>query len=465
MPDELLNRLTTNPRLRFRNDLPLRREGKVVLYWMQRAQRARGNEAFNTAVLIANTLGIPLVVLFRLEPSFPHATERHYAFMLEGLAETANDAEARGAAFLLRIGAEGDVGAVARELQAALVVGDENPLREPEAWRTAAPAELEVPFVTVDADVLIPSALFGKEEYAARTLRPKITRELERFVVAAPDPDVHRRLPGPERPRGEEFDVDRLLARLKIDTASGRLAGMRAGTRAGLAELDDFIANRLARYDARRRHPEHPDGTSRLSPWLHFGQLGPLQIVLRVNEAEVPSDAREAYLEELIVRRELAVNYVARNPDYDRYEGLPAWGLATLAEHAGDPRPHLYSFEEFEAARTHDPLWNAAQKEMVHTGFMHGYIRMYWAKKILHWSRTPREAHQTAVTLNDRYLLDGRDPNGYANIAWAIGGRHDRPWPEREVFGKVRSMTYASTSRKFDSAAYIARIEALTGNS
>ena len=462
MPDELLSTLRLNPRLRLRNDLPLRREGKVVLYWMQRSQRARGNEAFNTAVLLANTLGLPLIVLFRLKPDFPGATERHFAFLLEGLAETAREAEERGATFLLRFGEAGDVAGVAREVNAAVVVGDENPLREPEAWRAEAAAALEVAFVTVDADVIVPSSLFEKEEYAARTLRPKIMSELERFLVPVADPEVEHRLPGPERPAGDQLDPDGLLARLSPDTSSRRLLGVQAGTEAGLAELDDFITRRLSRYDVRRRHPEYPEGTSRLSPWLHFGQLGPLQIALQVVAADVGEDAREAFLEELVVRRELAVNFVVHNPDYDRFAGLPSWGLTTLAEHAGDPRPHLYSREEFESGQTHDPLWNAAQKEMMHTGFMHGYMRMYWAKKILHWSRTPEEAYETAVILNDRWSLDGRDPSGYSNIAWAIGGRHDRPWPEREVFGKVRSMTYKSTSRKFDSAAYVARIEALT---
>ena len=217
----------------------------------------------------------------------------------------------------------------------------------------------------------------------------------------------------------------------------------------------------LGSYDEVRNRPEHRTGTSRLSPYLHFGQLGPREAALAVRESGGPAESVKGFLEQLVVRRELAVNYVTHQPDYDRWAGLPGWGRETLAKHARDERPHVYSREELEAAATHDPLWNAGMEEMKKTGSMHGYVRMYWAKKILHWSSEPEEALENAIALNDRWFLDGRDPNGYANIAWAIGGLHDHPWPEREVFGKVRSMTYASTSRKFDSASYIQQVEGL----
>jgi deoxyribodipyrimidine photo-lyase len=221
------------------------------------------------------------------------------------------------------------------------------------------------------------------------------------------------------------------------------------------------VGERLTGYAVNRNHPEL-DGTSRISPYLHFGQIGPHTVALLVKGAAAPRQDRDAFLEEMIVRRELAINFVRFNRNYDRLESCEPWALRTLKEHRRDEREHLYSERQLENAETHDPLWNAAQKQMVAGGWMHGYVRMYWAKKILEWTRSAEEAYDIAVTLNDRYELDGRDPNGYAGIAWAIGGKHDRAWgPERPVYGKIRYMSYASTSRKFDSKAYIQLVEAL----
>jgi deoxyribodipyrimidine photo-lyase len=463
-----LHRLTEDPRVRLRNRAEPDPVGRSVLYWMQRAQRAEANPALETAVRAARTLERPLVVLFQLVPGFPGATERHYAFLLEGLVETAATLEDRGIPFRLRLHA-GDpaegVAAFGAEAGAALVVSDENPLREPEGWRIRLAERLTVPFLTVDADVVVPSALFPKLEYAARTLRPRLHRQLEAFLQpvrtsGAPPPWSD---PGP--PGGEELDVDRLLDRLRPDRASGRLTGIRAGTAAARAELEDFVTSRLRHYHEHNRRPEHAAGTSRLSPWLHFGQLSVLEAALAARRADVPAEAREAFLEQLIVRRELAVNFVRHEPAYDRWEGLPEWSRRTLHAHRRDRRPYLYTIEELESAATHDPLWNAGMTEMKTSGFMHGYVRMYWAKKILHWSADPETALQEAITLNDRWLVDGRDPNGYTNIAWSIGGRHDRPWTEREVFGQVRYMSFESTSRKFDHRAYARRVGEAVGGS
>jgi deoxyribodipyrimidine photo-lyase len=225
--------------------------------------------------------------------------------------------------------------------------------------------------------------------------------------------------------------------------------------------LRSFIRKRLASYHTDRNFPEF-EGTSCLSAYLHFGHISPLTIALAVQRAEAPAETHDAYLEELIVRRELAINYVARNPLYDRLRGSPNWALKTLAEHLQDVRPHLYSEAQLEAAATADELWNAAQIEMMTTGKMHGYMRMYWAKKILEWTETPEEAFDIALRLNDKYELDGRDPNGYTGIAWAIGGKHDRPWgPRRPVFGLIRYMSAAGMARKFDVKAYIQKINQL----
>jgi deoxyribodipyrimidine photo-lyase len=243
---------------------------------------------------------------------------------------------------------------------------------------------------------------------------------------------------------------------MPIDREIGPVETFRGGTRQARRRLGRFAAERLIAYRETRNHPEL-NGSSQLSPYLHFGHIGPREVALAIRGSDAPDVAKEAFLEQLIVRRELAVNFVRHNGSYDRLAGCEAWARQTLRRHRFDRRPYLYTEEQLDSAATHDSLWNAAQREMVSTGWMHGYMRMYWAKKILEWTADPEEAFDLAVRLNDRYELDGRDPNGYANIAWAIGGKHDRPWPPRPVFGTIRSMTYASTCRKFDAARYVAR--------
>jgi deoxyribodipyrimidine photo-lyase len=429
---------------------------------MQRAQRGLDNPALNVAIGAANALGLPLAVHFGLHPRYPGANERHYAFLLDGLEETARRVEARGAAFAFRPYPGHSLLDFCREVRAALVVGDENPLREPERWRERAARDLEAPFWTVDADVIVPTALFERQEYAARTLRPRLRRHLRRFLLPTGNPRVRVRWRPGTAPSSESIRPEALLGSLPLDRSAPRVPDARGGTAAGLRVLRHFVARGLARYAADRNDPAR-DGTSGLSPYLHFGQLGPHTVALAVKAARASRAAKEAFLEELIVRRELAVNFVARNPRYDSIEGAPAWGRRTLREAAGDPRPYRYDEAALEEGRTHDPLWNAAQREMVVTGRMHGYMRMYWAKKILEWTGDPGEAWEIAVRLNDRYQLDGRDPNGYAGVAWAIGGLHDRPWgPRRPVFGLIRTMTGAGAARKFDVAAYIARVERVT---
>jgi deoxyribodipyrimidine photo-lyase len=250
---------------------------------------------------------------------------------------------------------------------------------------------------------------------------------------------------------------------MQVSDAAAPVTGMTGGTREATRTLRRFLRERLSGYASNRNHPEL-DGTSQLSPYLHFGHIGPRTIARAIRDADAPREDREAFLEEFIVRRELAINFVRFNPRYDRLEGCEPWALRTLAAHADDPRRPCYTSRQLEQAETHDPLWNAAQIQMVATGWMHGYVRMYWAKKILEWTRDPVEAFAIAVTLNDRYQLDGRDPNGYAGIAWAIGGKHDRAWgPQRPIYGMVRYMSFASTSRKFDYKAYVRRVEMETG--
>jgi deoxyribodipyrimidine photo-lyase len=250
---------------------------------------------------------------------------------------------------------------------------------------------------------------------------------------------------------------------LTVDESAGRAPGFRGGPDEARRTLRRFVTRRLNGYATGRNHPEL-EATSQLSPYLHFGHIGPREVARAVRDADAPREDRDAFLEEFIVRRELAINFVRFNPRYDTLDGCEPWALRTLAAHAKDARWPRYTASRLETADTHDPLWNAAQIQMVETGWMHGYVRMYWAKKILEWTKDPADAFAIAVVLNDRYELDGRDPNGYTGIAWGIGGKHDRAWgPERPIYGTIRYMSFASTSRKFDCKRYIRRVEEETG--
>ncbi len=457
-----VDRVSQEPRVVIRRGGAPNPDGRAVVYWMQRAQRGVDNPALDVAIEVGNALGLPIVAFLGVVPFYPNANRRHYRFLAEGLADIAGDLGKRRVGFVLRRYPDHSLDAFCEEIRAALVVGDENPLREPERWRRIVADRLRVPLWTVDADVVVPTRLLGKEQYAARTIRPRLRPLIPRFLDDVPD--VRARIPW--APPGRLPSVDPspdALDGMAVDGSASPVATIRGGTRAARAALTRFLRERLAGYAANRNHPEL-DGTSQLSPYLHFGHIGPREVARAVRDAAAPREDRDAFLEEFIVRRELAVNFVRFNPRYDSLDGCEPWARRTLAAHRADPRRPTYTAAGLEAAETHDPLWNAAQIQMVETGWMHGYVRMYWAKKILEWSPTPEDAFAAAVMLNDRYELDGRDPNGYTGIAWAIGGKHDRAWgPERPIYGTVRYMSYASTSKKFDSRRYIRNVEALTG--
>lgn len=453
-----LKQLSVDARVLVRRDGPPDPEGRCVVYWMQRAQRTLDNPALETALQAANELNLPLVVFLAIFP-YPGANLRHYGFLLEGLAEIAAGLASRHIGFVLRRFPDHGLLQFCAEVQPALVVGDENPVREPERWRQAAARKLRVPFWTVDADVVVPARLLEKEQYAAYTIRPRIHRLLPQFLRSLETVETRVRWRAPAglqslRPQ------DELLQGWNLDRSVSPVAAWQGGAGAGLRRLRTFLEQGLGQYEEGRNHPEL-DGSSRLSVWLHFGHLGPLTIALAVQSAAAPAAARDAYLEQLIVRRELAINFVRYNPHYDSFDGSEEWARRTLLQHVRDPRPMLYPEARLERAETGDELWNAAQIQMVERGWMHNRMRMYWAKKILEWSRTPAEAWELAVRLNDRYELDGRDPNGYAGIAWAIGGKHDRPWFERPVFGTIRYMSEASYGKKFDSRLYRRQMEEL----
>jgi len=341
---------------------------------------------------------------------------------------------------------------LARAAQALAVVADFDPLRHKRRWLEQAARDLPCPLHETDSRNVVPCFVASDHrEYMARTLRPKIHRLLPEFLEDLPEP------PAQERPRG----LPPGRSRQELAQALPGLAAARSypdftpGEDAALDALGRFVSGGLRGYARARNDPTRP-GQSGLSPWLHFGMLSAQRAALAVMASDAPDEDRQAFLEELVVRRELADNFCLHAQDYDRCSCYPAWARATLDRHAADPRPALYGKEQLEAARTGDPAWNAAQEELARTGKMHGYLRMYWCKKLLEWTPSAREAQALAVELNDRLSLDGRDPNGYAGIAWALGGVHDRPWGERPVFGSVRSMTLAGLRRKFDVEAYAA---------
>ncbi len=453
-----LAELCANARVAVRRPGEPNPQGKCVVYWMQRSQRALDNPALEVAVQAANLLGKPCVVFFAPVPFYPHANLRHYRFLNQAIPSIALGLKKRNLGFVLRRYPDHRLLEFCDEIKPALVVGDENPLRGPEHWRQVAAQKLRTPFWTVDADVIVPSRLLMKEQYGAYTARPVIRRLLPEFLRPVGNTRAQVRWRLPRGLRCLPYDAD-ITDGWKLNRTVEPVEAMQGGTDHAMRRLKSFIRSGLATYDHDRNRPEC-EGTSMLSAYLHFGHIGPHTVALAIEKAAAPRAAKDAFLEQLIVRRELAINFVRFNENYDNFECAPSWAHKTLADHAGDARK-IYSESQLEAAQTHDPLWNAAQRQMVITGFMHNYMRMYWAKKILEWSKTPAQAFQTAIYLNDKYELDGRDPNGYAGIAWAIVGKHDRPWFDRPVFGSVRYMSFNSTSKKFDSRRYIANVEAL----
>jgi deoxyribodipyrimidine photo-lyase len=432
---------------------------RFVLYWMQQSQRAECNHALELAVREANRLGQGVVVLFCLMEAYPEANQRHYAFMLEGLRETAQTLEARGIRMIVRRGDPAQVvPRVGRE--ASLIVCDRGYLRHQRQWRETVARGADCHVVQVESDVVVPVEVAStKDETGARTLRPKIRKLLDAFLQPLPSvPVAHASLSLDL----ESMPVQNTAAMLRtlrvrrdVTTVSDFFTG---GSSEARRRLGFFLKNRLDGYALNHNQPQI-DGMSQLGPYLHFGQISPLDMALRVREAPVTLEAREAFLEQVIVRRELACNFAHYAPAYDSYDCLPAWARASLAAHTQDPRPHLYAVEQLEAAETHDPYWNAAMREMICTGYMHNYMRMYWGKKILEWSPTPEQGYATTLALNNKYFLDGRDPNSYAGVAW-IYGQHDRAWPQRAIYGKVRSMMASGLERKCDILGYVRKVAA-----
>lgn len=443
-------------RLKSLNDKNIRK-GDYVLYWMQASQRSECNHALEYAVRRADELKLPMVAFFGLTPDYPGANERHYAFLLEGLAEVRALLAAKGVQLVIRI-VSPERGAAEMAERAALAVVDRGYTRTQRIWRTRAAEAMDCVLIQVETDAVVPvETASPKEEWSAATFRPKMRALRDEFLKALPERKPRRDSLGLELDSLDLKDPETVLAGLPIDRSVKRTRFFAGGPSEARGRLRRFLKDRLDHFAELRNIPTL-DAQSHLSPYLQFGQISPLQAARAAMEAGGPGV--EPFLEELLVRRELSLNFVHYNPGYDQWEAVPAWARAALAGHAADARPALYTPRELEEARTQDPYWNAAQDEMRITGKMHGYMRMYWGKKILEWSRSAETAFRIALALNNKYELDGRGPNGFAGVAWCFG-KHDRPWPSRPVFGTVRSMNAAGLRRKFDADQYVRMIERL----
>ena len=445
--------MTVDPRrIIVLNDVPVR-PGPVI-YWMSREQRVADNWGLLHAQQLALELKQPLAVVFTLADSFLGATLRQYGFMLRGLEQVAARlVELNIPFFLLRGDPPTEVSRFVQTHGAGAVITDFDPLRIKRQWRDQVADECRCALVEVDGHNIVPCRFVSqKQEFGAYTIRPKIHRLLPEFLADFPRLERHQYVFPVSAPR---FSADELVSGLSVDCRVGEMP-LTPGEAAAHERLGEFLDSGLECYDTLRNDP-NADGQSGLSPYLHFGQIAPQRVALEAARAAGGTTSGDAFLEELIVRRELADNFCQYNMNYDSVDGFPDWARKTIDMHRPDRREYFYSYEQFEQGATHDPLWNAAQRQMTATGVMHGYLRMYWAKKILEWTVTPEEAMSIAITLNDRWQLDGRDPNGYAGIAWSMGGVHDRAWGERAVFGKIRYMNDKGCKRKFDVPCYLKR--------
>lgn len=427
-----------------------------VIYWMSRDQRVRDNWALIHALEVAKSFQTSVKVIFCLRKDFTNATERLLDFMLSGLEEVEQDLRKKNIEFIFLLGEpEVEIPGFVRNQGIGYLVSDFNPLKWHQNWKKKILEKIDIPFDEVDAHNIVPVwQASPKQEFGAYTLRPKIRKQLQEFLEEFPAIRAQK-----EKVKSKN-NWQRSRAFIKRDNSVSKVDWIKPGEKAGQEALRNFLSNRLADYNQLRNDPTK-DGQSELSPYIHFGMISSQRIALAAGEVKGHTASKEAFLEELIVRKELADNFCFYNENYDNPEGFPEWAKKTLNEHKSDKREYVYSLKELEAAKTHDDLWNSAQTEMVKRGKMHGYLRMYWAKKIFEWSRNVEEAQRIAIHLNDKYFLDGRDPNGYTGIAWSMGGVHDRAWFERKIFGKIRYMSYNGCKQKFNIQLYIDKVTAV----
>lgn len=425
-----------------------------IVYWMSRDQRVHDNWALIFSQKLALEKQKPLAVVFNLVPDFLEATIRQYGFMMKGLQQVEEELKKYNIPFFLTLGKpENEIPHLLNKLNASVLVSDFDPLKIKRIWKRDVAQKINIPFYEVDAHNIVPCLYVSdKVEFGAYTIRPKIHRALPEFLDEFPKLKIMKSY----ETNSDLIDWNKAEKSLNINRDVKEVDWIKPGEVNAQKVLKDFLENKFDQYAESRNDP-NKKALSDLSPYLHFGQISAQRVALTVEQFYKKHPSTDAFLEELIVRRELSDNFCYFNTRYDSFEGFPEWAKKTLNEHRKDKREFIYTLEEFEQAKTHEDLWNAAQTEMLKTGKMHGYMRMYWAKKILEWSRSPEEALKISIYLNDKYELDGRDPNGYVGCAWSIGGVHDRAWTEKPVFGKIRYMNLNGAKRKFDIETYIRR--------
>jgi deoxyribodipyrimidine photo-lyase len=427
-----------------------------IIYWMRRDQRIDDNWALIYAQQMAMERKKGLEIVFCLADDFLGAAQRQFGFMLSGLKELSKKCNELNIHFtMLKGNVSESICKYISETNPCLLITDFDPLKIKRQWQKSVSENINIPFYEVDAHNIIPcKVLSEKQEYAAYTIRPKVKRLLNEYLTDFPKIVKH--------PFNINVSNTKIIIDLSNYTGIPKFSEIFiAGEIAAKNVLDEFIKQKLSNYNELRNDPSL-NYQSNFSPYLHFGQISAQRIVLEINKVESEIDSKEAFLEELIVRKELSDNYCFYNQNYDSFQGFLEWAKLSLNLHRNDKRDYIYNLEEFENGLTHDKYWNAAQSEMIKTGKMHGYMRMYWAKKILEWSSSPEEALDSAIYLNDKYELDGRDPNGYAGIAWSIGGVHDRSWFERPVYGKIRYMNDSGLRRKFEIDKYVTQVQSLS---
>lgn len=446
-------------RIRYLNKLDINPQGQYVLYWMQQSCRISYNHALNYAAEEANILGLPLLVCFGITDSYPEANERHYYFLLEGIQELKGNLEEKGINFVLR---RGTPWKVALELSgdSALTITDKGYLRIQREWRRDLKKDISVPLIQVESDLIVPLRTASTHEVErAYIMRDKLQKRIKKYLVEMPEPLVDNRKK--LHISGEDLSsIEDLIDSLDIKRDVKKSEYFKGGYSEARKLLDEFISSKLIDYKDMRNIPT-VDKTSKLSPYLHFGQISSLEIMMEIRSSPYSQYVTESFYNELVVWRELCHNFCYYNESYDSYEGIALpWVYDTLDAHLADKRQYIYSLDDLEMARTHDSLWNAAQMEMVKTGRMHGYMRIYWGKKIIDWSLTPATAYGHAIYLNNKYELDGRDPNGYGGIAWCFG-KHDRPVHETPILGRVRTSSKEWLKRNFDIERYISWVQDL----
>ncbi len=421
-----------------------------IVYWMSRDQRTSDNWALIFAKELAEENNRDLSVVFFISSQFLGATIRQYDFMIKGLKEVEDSLLKKNIPFHIFIGTPQEKGEqFLKKIRPGALVTDFNPLKIKKNWNRFFIKNIDFPFYEVDAHNIVPCRFVSqKQEFAAYTIRPKINKLLDQFLTDFP------KIKKQEQVSTEKVNWSKVYNSLNIDNSVKQISWLVPGERAGKRMISKFINNKLNNYSRDRNNP-NIDGQSNLSPYIHFGQISTQRIALSVKNSKAEKKCKEEFLEELIIRKELSDNFCFYNKKYDSVEGFPNWAKQTLDKHKKDKRDYLYKLKDFERGETSDNLWNAAQREMIKKGKMHGYMRMYWAKKILEWTKSPKEALKIAIYLNDKYHLDGRDSRGYTGIAWSVGGVHDRAWAEREVFGKVRYMSYNGSKSKFNVKDYI----------